>query len=578
MSEQYDLIIRDATIVDGTGSAAYEGSVAVKGERISAIGDVKGDAAQVIDAAGRVVCPGFVDPHNHADMTILQHPLAENLVMQGITTFVGGNCALSPAPIKDVDVLLGLMGLHKVDLDLDWRTFGQWLSKLDRTGISLNYVPLVGHSAVRTAVLGNDFKRTASAGEIEEMQGYVAEAMESGAFGFSTFLDPSPGEYAALEEVIALARVAGQYGGLYAPHTRHIQSQWPSDDPEEYGYGIFHGPAEDVWVGRYRGYLEAIEISRQAGLPLHIAHLSTAFHTPQPHADDLDAAAAQATLDIIDSANAEGLDVTFDTIPISSSIGSERPLVNEFVGSRNIALAWLNELGAEGFVEGLRTGDLREKIKSVYDAGRLKLGMIHTKADPYWMDCFTILRCANKAYEGMTVGAIAAQRKADPVDVVLDILAEDPHATWVQHMDRRMLPAVIPVFLQHPRGMPCTDMVAFPREPEPEGKPAAIAYGLYAHYIGTYVRDEPALSLEEAIKKATSLPAQRFGLKNRGVLSPGAYADIVLFDLDSIRMAGDFMDPAQPPEGIATVLVNGTVVWDGKKHTNARPGKALRRN
>ena len=580
----HDIVIRNATIVDGTGASPFAGSVGIRGNSISAVGDVQGDAGRVIDGSGLVVCPGFVDPHSHADLAILQFPLAENLVMQGVTTFVGGNCALSLAPIVNVEAARGFLGAMGVDVDLDWHTFDEWLSRAGQVGCALNHVPLVGHAAIRTAVMGDDFKREATAGEIEEMKALVADAMASGAYGLSTCLDPGVGEYAAQDEIVALAQVAARYGGLYAPHTRHTDSQWPSDDPDEYGYGIYHGPLEDVWVGRYRGYLEAIEIARKAGIPLHIAHLSTAFNVPQPHPASLDACAAEATLEIIDQAVTDGVDVTFDTIACSSSIASERPLMSEFLQSKNIALAWLNALEKEDFVARLRTGTLKDEIRRVYDAGRLKLGMIQTRADPYWMDCFRIVRCEDAMYAGKTVAEIAAGQSEHPLDVLFDILIADPAATWVQFIDKRLPPAAITTFLKHPRGMPSSDMTAFPVGDGPVpmaaaygDKPPAIAFGLYADYIGTYVRDEAILSLEEAVRKATSAPAQRFGLADRGVLRERAYADVVVFDLARIRGKGDFSEPAQRPEGIACVLVNGQIVYMDGAHTGAIPGIVHRR-
>ncbi len=567
-SENYDVLIKDTRIVDGTGKAAFKGDIAIRGEKIVAVGKVKGDAATIIDGSGLVTCPGFIDPHSHADLTIMQYPLGENLVMQGITTFLGGNCGNSPAPLADL-------------------TFSEWLSKIENLGISLNYAPLVGHNTIRSLVMGEDFKREATEEEIEKMKAHVDEAMRNGAFGLSSFTDPSPGEYAPIEEIIELAKVAQKYGGFYVPHTRHIQSQMPSDNPEEYGYGIYHGSIEDVWVGRYRGYLEAIDISRKANIPLHIAHFSNAFKNPQPHPDLLDEAGAKASLiEIIDKAKEEGLDVTFDVIACSSTISGPRPLLADFYSGRNVALNWVRQIEKEEFIEKLKTEEFRSRLRSVYDTNRLKLGMIHTKADPYWMDCFKILTCKKKDYEGKTIGEIALMRDTDPLETIFDILVEDPDTLWIQFLDRRFAPATIPVFLKHASAMPSTDVPSLPAKLERDDSspyaaygilPAPIAYGMFPHYIGTYVREEGVLTLEEAVKKATYVPAHRFGVKDRGVLSPGAHADIVVFDLEKIKMKGDFLNPAQPPEGIEFVIVNGKIVYKEKAHTGERPGKVLRR-
>jgi N-acyl-D-amino-acid deacylase len=327
---------------------------------------------------------------------------------------------------------------------------------------------------------------------------------------------------------------------------------------------------EDVWVGRYRGYLEAIEISRRAGIPLHIAHFSNAFFIPQPHTEYLEKAVAETSLEIIDKAQKEGVNLTFDVITCSSSIASQAPMIN--------ALGrWLAVYGKEILIEKLRKRNFRDEVKKVHEMGRLKFGMVHTKADPYWMACFRVLTCRNKEYEGKTIGELARIRDRNPLDIVLDVLAEDPEAMWVQFMDKRNTVSSISVFIKHSSSMPCTDMGLYSAAPQPKGSlPSPIAYGLYPHYIQTFVKEKAVLSLEEAVMKATSLPANRFNLRDRGILKPGAYADIVLFDLDQICMKGNFLEPVEPPEGIEYVYVNGKTVYRRKTHTKVRPGKVLR--
>jgi len=555
---QYDILITNAKIVDGTGRPAFIGNVAIKGERIVTVGKVTGEATSVIDATGLVVCPGFIDPHSHADLDILDYPLTENFIMQGVTSFIGGNCGLSLAPTEKM-------------------SFSQWLAEVESKGISINYAPLVGHNQIRELVMGEDFKRAATEDEIKQMKAHVEEAMQSGAFGLSTFTDPSPGEYASFEEILEMVKVAGRSGGIYFPHTRHIQSQWPSDDLDEYGYGIYHGPAEDVWVGMYRGIQEVIEISRQTGVPVHIAHLSNVYLTPQPHPEFLEEATARATLWNIDMARAEGIDVTFDVIISESSISSEVPLYKEFIRSRNISLEWLNKLSAEEFSEKLKSEEFREQIRNVYRRGRLKLGMVHTKADPFWFNCFTVLHCQNTECVGKTIGEISKRDKKDPLEVIFDILAEDPDTRWVQHLDRRQTAAATVALLKHPLTMACTDMGVYPAAPKGASLPPPIAYGLYPNYIKTYVRERKVISLEEAIKKATYLPARRINLDDRGVIRKDAFADILIFDFEHIDYTGNFLDPAVRPDGIIYVLVNGQLVYKDKTHTKVQPGKVLRR-
>jgi N-acyl-D-amino-acid deacylase len=560
ISEDYDVIIKSTTIIDGTGKAPFKGDVAIRGEKIVAVGNIKGKAPVVIDGSRLTTCPGFIDPHNHADLSIMKYPLCENLVMQGVTTFLGGNCGDSPAPQKN-------------------KNFADWLLEVEKAGISINYAPLVGHNPMRRLVMGDDYRRRATAEEIEKMKELAADAMESGAFGFSAGLDPGPGHFADTEEIIAIAKEVKKYGGFFDPHTRGVQSQWATDDPKEADYGIFYGPVENAFVGMYRGYVEAIEVARRTGIRLNIAHIDNAYMVPQPHPDSLEEAGAHATLEyLIESARAEGLDVTFDIIPYDGNIsGKERLSWGLF--SKSPALNWVYQIvkrSRKDYIDQLKTKEFREKVRRTYEAGRLKLGMIHTKAWPYWMDYFKIVSCKNKKYEGRTIAEIAKLRNTDALEAIFDILVEDPNTIWIQFLDPRLHPAVIPILIQYPHAMPCTDTRALPAELDDDFEVSPTAYGLYPHYIRRNVREKSNLSLEEAIRKATSLPAQVIGLKDRGILKAGNFADIVIFDYESIKEIGDYMNPDQRPEGIEFVLVNGTTIYKDRTHTGRKPGKVIR--
>jgi N-acyl-D-amino-acid deacylase len=567
-TDHYDILVTNTKIVDGTGQAAYRGSVGIKGEKIAAVGKIRGTAETVIDGSNLVTSPGFVDAHTHADNNIFDYPLAENFIMQGVTTVVTGNCGGSPAPRKDL-------------------TFAGYLSKLEELGVAPNVAQLVGHIGIRVQVMGGELKREATPKEVEEMMVYVEEAMQSGAFGLSTFMDPpSSGEYASVEnELIPLVKVAAKYGCGFWPHKRHHRSQWYTTDLEEMGYGIFHGPAEDAFVGTYRGLMEAIDICRKAHCPLHIGHLVNAYRMPQPHPSFLDEAAAKATLSLIDEAIAEGMDITFDVTFAPYGVARRGYLLRDFWRSRNIALRWMNQWEKEEVIAKLKTEEVREKIREVHRIGRLKLGMIQTKSDPYWMDRFKILTCANKGYEGKTVSEIAGMMSVDPLDALILLLEVDPDTVWVQHLDERYFEAALPVFLKHPNASPNTDWTCAPAGP-PEGfyegkdmwdTTSPIAYGLFADYIAKLVRDNAQLTLEEAVNRATFVPAKKaLGLDDRGVLAPGAYADVLVFDPNTIRMTGDFLKPAQRPDGIEYVIINGQIVYKDKAHTGARPGKVLR--
>jgi N-acyl-D-amino-acid deacylase len=426
------------------------------------------------------------------------------------------------------------------------------------------------------------------------MKELVDEAMRSGAFGLSAGLDYWPGDFADANELVELAKVVQGYGGFFTPHTRHHLNRWPADDSQEFGYATFQGPVGEVMVGRYHGLLEAVEISKKAnGIKLHIAHITPAYIVPQPHPEFLDEALAKATLvDIVDKARDEGLEVTFNVIAWDQSVSYLEPVVEIFYNSRLNLPDWMTGLERDEFIEKLKEREFRKNVKMVMNSGKFKIGGIVPLSDPYWMDCFKIIRCKNRINEGKTIGDIARSRIVDNIikvvyeeslEVLFDLLVEDPKVMWAEFIDKREY-GVLPVFLKHPAGMPCTDTIYFPFFPdESEGTMnwgiPPIAYGMYPYYINQFVKETGVLSLEEAIMKATFMPAQEvLGLKDRGVIEQGAYADIVVFDLARIKEGGDFWEPTRPPEGIEYVLVNGTIVCSQGKHTGSRAGKVLRRH
>jgi len=563
-SEHYDVIIRDTTIVDGTGTASFKGSLAIKGEKIAAVGKVRGDADILIDGSGMITCPGFIDPHNHSDVSIMQFPEAKNFIQQGITTIVAGNCGLSPAPTQDL-------------------TFGAWLTKVEEMGISINLAMMVGHNTIRELVMIDDFKREASEEEVAKMKVFLEDAMKEGAFGLSAGVDPPWfGFFASIEEKVELCKVAAEYGGFYSPHLKHARNHWMTNNLDEYSYVFYYGPAERILVGKYEGVMEAIEVCRQAGIPLHIAHYFNTYVLPLPHPDYLEEAAARASMDILHKANEEGITVTCDLVlpPRSQTV---KRVADEFRTERFNYPDWLWKLSRKELAENLESREFRAKIRELYDACKVKFSMIHTKIDPYWMNCIKIIQCSNKNYEGKFVSEIAQMRNTDALDAVFDIIVEDPEAKWLIYWDRRSNQIAISTMLQSPLCEPCTDDFAItdsladlPFEPDASGAVTATSFGMYPYYIKTYVKELGKLTLEEAVKKATSQPAKRLGLK-RGILSPGAYADIVVFDFDKIDMKVDFLQPDQKPEGIEYVLVNGKIAFKDKAHTGTRSGKVLRR-
>lgn len=577
MSESLDVIVADTTVIDGTGGPAFSADIGIRAGRIVAVGDVEAPSSRKIDGSGLVTSPGFVDPHSHADIGLLEYPLCENLVMQGVTTVIGGHCGDTMGPVGD-------------------QSLGQWLQRVERIGVSVNYAPLAGHSTIRRAVMGDDFKRNATAAEVHAMKPHVWEAIKSGAFGMSTGMDYE-GQYADVSgEIVELLKIVQAAGGIYATHTRNHDYNWPVDDPKDYGYGRSYWPKEDAWIGRYHGLLEAVEIAREANnIPLHIGHFTPAYTILQPHPDFLEEAVARATLqEIVDVPREKGLRVTFDVIACPFTSGRQAPIIESFLTpetdtrQRCRVPQWLRGQRESELVESLRFPEFRDRVRDLIFSGLFKFEMALPRTDSYWVDCFQVIRCRNREFVGKTIGQIARSRNPthvmqavhlDAIDVVFDILSEDPAATWAFVLDKRESLPALSTFLRHPAGMPSTDVGADPARPTGDAwRKAPFVYGLFPYYLRTFVKELGTLSLEEAIHRAAYLPAQVvLGLSDRGVIRPGAWADLVVFDPERVRMAGDFLEPNKPPEGIEFVVVNGCLVHEGKAHTGARPGHVLRR-
>jgi len=595
LPSNYDLLIKNAQIVDGTGQARFKGDIAIHNDRIGAIGQNPDTAAIVIDGDGLVATPGFIDPHSHADLTILKHPRAENLVMQGITTFIGGNCGGSLAPMPEIDenrkAFLSQGDLAEFD-EWAWISFDEYLDKVESTGTALNFVPMVGHNTLRYAVMGGDFKRAASPTELEQMLDLLEESMQDGAFALSAQLDPGPGLFASFEEIVACCKLAQKFGGLYVPHTRHINPPVPNAPPPT---------REDIWVDLlsgsvYRGYMESLAISQAADIPLHIAHLGNAYPLLQPHSDDLENSTGQATAEIFVEARNRGIDVSYDVIATPFGVSGEIPMIFSLISLldklqlpgedapkerdfRGTPGRSFSKSEKDRLVEKLNMPELRQLMFAEDRQQRLIIGGIVTSIHRYWINEFRILSCSNQDYQDSVLGDIAKAMEMHPFELVLDILKEDPDTTWIRHTSAIGTDPSIAAMLDFEHAMPSTDLAAWPLVPGPNDRPTlpATACQLYPYYLSNYAREMGKFSLEEAVRKATSVPAKRFGIPDRGVLKEGAFADIVLLKYKNLKMTDDLRATRNPPQGIEKVLINGKVVWNGVEHTGVLPGKVLRR-
>jgi len=585
MSEGYDILIENAVIVDGTGSDAFRGNFAVKDEKIVAINEeVKGDAKTVIDACGMVVTPGFIDVHNHADLSILYYPEAESFIRQGITTFIGGNCGDSPGPYGDYigepwfltdiwddvapymyyrDWILPrdlVNSRHKeiYGWEIDWHTMGEFCKRVEAKGLSPNYVPIVGHGDIRSLVMGPDFKRTATREEVADMQEQVRQAMEDGCCGLSVGRDYEPGFYADLEELVACAEVVAQYGGVYTSHC------------------LYRGPSRVLKPGeipppRIKGILEAIEVGRRGNIPVEISHLSPMYEV-RPSNDVITQASIKATLQVIDDAIEEGIDVNFDIIPnhLTGGIFTTSWLIR-------LLIPWLRLSGSpEKFAEALRMKEFRSEIKeAIYKGKWFRLNPI---INPNWVSLLTVVVCKDKRFVDKTVAQSAKELGVDPLDALMEILAADPYTKAVRRGDDDSGKLM---FYRHPASMIGVDTFAIDDKYEcrhpPWFMPNENSYGGFPRYFRRTVRETKTLTLEEAVHKVTALPARKFMLKDRGVLKVGAYADIVMMNPKTLSDRGDQLNPRRYPKGIEHVIINGVSVVEKEEHTGARPGKILYR-
>ena len=529
----YDLLIRNGRIIDGTGSPWYAGDVAVRDGKIAAIGSLGGARARKnIDAARLIVAPGFIDMLGQSDLSILVTPQLPSKIFQGITTEFTGEGG-SAGPLNEKIIAADRTVYDHFKIRPDWRTLGQYFARLERQGIGINVGDYVGATQVRRMVLGDD-DRMPSRAELDRMRQLVREAMRDGAVGLSTSLQYPPAPYAKTEELIALANEASRAGGVYATHMRS-----ESDD-------IL--PALD----------EAIRIGREAKMPVEIWHLKVAGKRNFGRMPEVIAR--------IDSARRAGVDIAADTYAYTAWFNSLSAMVPP----------WAHDGGTAKLLERLRDTTARRKMRHDMETqGSWENNAWQEISNPEAILIGAVQNPALLPLQGKTLAEVARQRKADPIDALFDLLIEDRAYTSVAVFG--MDEPDVTLALQQPWVSINNDS----QGTSPDGilgrdHPHPRAYGTFSRILRKYVREEKRLSLEDAIRKFTSLPAQRMRLSDRGVLKSGMWADIVVFDPDSVRDRATFEKPNQLSEGMRWVLVNGVPVIADGKATGALPGKILR--
>jgi len=523
-----DLLLSGGRVVDGTGAPWFRADVCVVGDRIEAVGSLAGRRAKRrIDASGLVIAPGFIDMLGQSEYNVLVDGRAASKITQGITTEITGE-GDSIAPVNARMVAEGREVWAHYGVTPSWTTLSGYFAEFERRGSAINLGTFVGAGGVRNLVVGKD-DRPATAEELRAMEAAVAAAMEDGALGLSTSLIYVPGVYASTEEIVALARVAARYGGSYITHQRN----------------------EDDTIDQSLD--EVFRVAREARLPAEIYHLKTAGRR--------NFGKMPAVLKRLEAARASGLDVTADQYPwTASSNGLDASLP-----------VWVREGGAAKMVARLTDAATRARARADF----LKEHEGEWPAHAGEILLTSVINPALEKYEGKTIAEIAKDEAKDPLDVLMDIVAADRGNTG--RVTFSMAEDDVRAALAHPLVSFCTDSGAMAEDGIlSREKSHPRAWGSTARILGTYVREQKVLGLEEAIRKMTSLPASRMLLQDRGLLRPGMRADLVAFDPERVAERSTYADPTHYSEGIPYVAVNGALVVDGGRITDARPGRILR--
>lgn len=514
--------------MDGTGNPGFRASVAIEKGLIRIL---RGDrdippATRTIDAHGRVVAPGFIDMHSHSGLMILHDRAHVPKVMQGVTTEVIGVDGNSYAPFRTKEQLMDFVRMNAgldgdPQLRYEWSSVLSYLAEFDK-GCGVNIAMMVGNSALRICTVGWEHEE-ASLCAIRSMQSMLREAMEEGAFGLSSGLDYPPGSYASTDELVSLASVAASFGSIYHTHVR---------------YSLGDGVLDP--------FREAVQIAYGSGAPLHITHLYARASYPR---------GSGPIIDLVETERDTGLDVTFDTYPY------------EWSGTRLSILLpqWFQSGGPAATLARLRDAEWRMKLQTDLEnhgvAEGFRRNLEYSRVGN--------LSSGNANLENLTVAQIARIRSADPVDVLMDLLAEENLRVAV--VAPGPVGSSLKTFVSHPLSMVGTDSMFIGAKPSPR------TYGSFPRILGEFVRDERMTSLSDAIRRMTSHPAQRLGLRRRGLIKDGHHADLVVFDPSTVGSDATYDDPRRDPAGIEYVFVNGTAVVDGSAPTGALPGRALRR-
>ena len=529
----YEIIIRNGIVINGSGQPGFRADVAITGDRIVKIGDLsRSSAAREIDARGLVVAPGFIDMLGQSETYLLIDPRAMSKVMMGVTTEITGE-GESIAPTNERLIKEQEDFNRRYNLSVDWRSLGDYFRRLEKQGSGVNLGTFVGATQVREYVVGFD-NRPPTAAELELMKQLVATAMKEGALGLSTSLQYVPARFARTDEIVELAKVAQQYGGIYATHQRSEAN-------------ALDASLEEVF-----------EIARRARIPVEIWHLKTAYKKNWGRMPEV--------LSRISKARASGLKISADVYPY-------------IAGSTALSAClppWALEGGVEKMLGRLRDAETRNRIKNDISVDSKEWENIYLgSGGPAGVLIGSVVNKDLESFQGKRVSEIAAAQNKDPLEALFDLILADHGQTGAIYF--MMSEADLRAAMQAPFVSFCTDSGARALDgPLAGAKSHPRGWGSYPRILGRYVRDERLLTLEQAIHKMTGMPASRVGLKDRGLIKEGMYADLTIFDPRTVIDRATFEVPNQHPEGIKFVIINGRINVDNGQRTTILSGRVLR--
>ena len=522
-----DILVKNGQVLDGLGNPPSQTNIGIVDDSIAYLGNEQPESAETIDASGKVVAPGFIDVHTHEDTWLLKHPDATEKLSDGVTTLIVGNCGFSAAPLlRDRENIIRENSLNFIDIPCDWNSMDDYLERLSSVRLGVNVGTLVGHNTVRMNVMGTE-KRPPSNGELEQMKSLIRNGIEEGALGLSTGLIYVPGIYSDTNELFELARIVANSHGVYTSHIR--------------------GEASTLRTA----VAEALDIGRTTSVPVEISHHKASGRRNWGSVHD--------TLAMIETARTNSVDVNCDVYPYTAGNTGLGTLIPSWVFSDGLTEAKnrITTLETRSRIIKEMMTPQEDEERPLVDTGAENILISYSEHDP--------------SLEGKSLAELAEARHITPAEIVLDLVMKHGGSIYsifiiLFEMSEQDVEAV----LRHPLSMIASDSL------NPIGRPHPRAFGTFSRVLARYVREKQVLTLEDAVRKMTSIPANKMGLLDRGMIRMGKKADLAIFNPSTVKDMATFQHPTKYSEGVDYVLVNGKIAWEHNKQTPLRAGTVLK--